>query len=492
MLRTLRWRLILSHVLPLLVIVPMMGLALVYVLETQVVLANLSNDLAVQARLIAELAGERPSIWADPAQAQAFIASKITHVASRVMLVGPAGQLLSSSDPADAVRSGQMIDVPNLAQALAGKVATQVSYSQAPDAEIVDVLAPVVGPDGRMIGVVRLTHRQADVTEQLIRLRTVIAGVLIVGLVLGASVGGALAVNLASPIRQVIQALQDLAERQQPTTLPERGPEELRRLERAFNTMVDRLAALERSQRQLLSNLVHELGQQLGPLVSALQALRAGADEDPTLRRELLMGVDAGLARVRRLLDDLVQLYDRVTGDLELDRRPVTLGEWLPALLTPWREAAQAGGLRWQAFLPADLPTMIIDPDRIGQALGNVLSNAVKYTPPGGAVTVAAGMNPHNLWLQVCDTGPGIATEDLDRIFIPFYRSRSAQRFADGMGLGLAIARDLVVAHGGRLEIESIPGQGSRFTLHLPLPPESRQTPISCFSDTPTTPITLP
>ncbi|MEA2235163.1 MAG: two-component system, OmpR family, sensor histidine kinase BaeS, partial [Solirubrobacteraceae bacterium] len=265
--RTLRWRLILSHVLPLLVIVPIMGLALVYVLETQVVLTNLSGDLAVQARLIAELAGEQPAIWADPAQAQAFIAHETSHVASRVMLVSTAGQLLSSSDAADAARSGQAINLPNLAQALAGQVTTRVSYSQASDAEIVDVLAPVVGPDGRTIGVVRLTHRQADVAEQLIRLRTVIAGVLIVGLALGASVGGALAVNLASPIRQVIQALQDLAERRQPTALPERGPEELRRLERAFNTMVERLAALERSQRQLLSNLVHELGQQLGPLV---------------------------------------------------------------------------------------------------------------------------------------------------------------------------------------------------------------------------------
>src|SRR6266850_618267 len=102
MLRTLRWRLILSHVLPLLVIVPMMGLALVYVLETQVVLTNLSGDLAVQARLIAELAGERPAIWADPAQAQSFIARETSHVASRVMLVSTSGQLLFSSDAADA------------------------------------------------------------------------------------------------------------------------------------------------------------------------------------------------------------------------------------------------------------------------------------------------------------------------------------------------------------------------------------------------------
>jgi signal transduction histidine kinase len=472
MLRTLRRRLILSHVLPLLVVVPMMGLALVYILETQVVLINLSDDLAVQARLIAALAGERPAIWADPAQAQAFIPRAAAHISSRVMLVSTSGRLLSSSDPTDVGRRGQALNLPDLPQALAGQMATCVSYSQVPNAEIVDVLAPVVGPDGRVVGAVRLTHRLADVAGQLIRLRTVIAGVLIVGWALGASAGAALAVNLASPIRQLNQAMQALAERRLPTALPERGPEELRRLARAFNTMADRLAALERAQRQLLSNLVHELGQQLGPLVSGLQALRAGADEDTTLRRELLAGVDGGLGRMRRLLDDLARLYDRVTGDLELARRPVALGDWLPALLTPWREAAQARGVRWEAMLPADPPTVIIDPDRIGQALGNVLSNAIKYTPPGGAVTVAAGVSSCDVWVRVYDTGPGIAAEDLQRIFTPFYRAGSVQRFADGMGLGLTIARDLLAAHGGRLEIESVPGQGSHFTLHLPLQPQ--------------------
>jgi two-component system sensor histidine kinase BaeS len=473
MLRTLRRRLILSHILPLLVIVPMMGLALVYVLETQVVLNNLSDSLAIQARLIAELAGDQPGMWADPAQSQAFIARAGVPIASRVMLVSTSGQLLSSSNPADAMRRGQALDLPDLPQALAGQVATRVRESQAPDAEIVDVLAPVRAPDGHVVGAVRLTHRLADVAGQLVRLRSVIAGVLLVGLALGASVGGALAVNLASPIRQLDQAMRDLADRRQPTMLAERGPEELRRLAWAFNTMANRLAALERAQRQLLSNLVHELGQQLGPLVSALQALRAGADEDATLRRELLAGVDAGLGRMRRLLDDLARLHDRVTGDMEVARRPVALGDWLPPLLTPWREAAQARRLLWEATLPVDLPTVIIDPDRIGQALGNVLSNAVKYTPPGGAVTVSAGASSHDLWVVIADTGPGIPAEDLDRTFTPFYRGHSAQRFADGMGLGLTIAHDLLAAHGGRLQIASAPGQGCRVALHLPLQPGS-------------------
>jgi len=473
MLHTLRRRLILSHVLPLLVIVPIIGLALVYVLESQIVLPNLSDSLAIQARLLADLAAEQPYIWSDPAQAQAFIARAANHISSRVMLVGPTGRLLSSSNPADAPQRGQALDLPDLAQALLGQVSTDVRFSQATSAEIIDVLAPVIRPDGRIAGAVRVTHRQEDVAGQLIRLRTVIVGVLLVGLGLGASVGWALAINLERPIGQVVQALRDLAERRHPTPLPEHGPAELRRLAETFNTMVDRLATLERAQRQLLSNLVHELGQQLGPLVSALQALRAGADEDTLLRRELLDGVGTGLGRMRRLLDDLARLYDRVTGDLEIARGPVAIDAWLPTLLTPWREAAQARGLHWDATIAPNLPTLSIDGDRIGQALGNVLSNAIKYSSPGGAVTVAAGVSNCDVWVRVRDSGPGLAAEDLERIFTPFYRGRSAQRFADGMGLGLTIARDLLAAHGGWLEIESAPGHGSCFILHLPLQPAS-------------------
>jgi signal transduction histidine kinase len=157
-------------------------------------------------------------------------------------------------------------------------------------------------------------------------------------------------------------------------------------------------------------------------------------------------------------------------GSLELNRRPTALGEWLPQALIPWQKAAQEKGLRWQTDIPPDLPTVLVDPDRLGQALGNLLSNAVKYTPAGGAVSTGAGVEDDAIWVRVEDTGPGIAPEDLELIFTPFYRGRSATRFPQGMGLGLTIARDLVSAHGGRLEVENSPGLGSRFTIWIPQP----------------------
>jgi signal transduction histidine kinase len=104
--------------------------------------------------------------------------------------------------------------------------------------------------------------------------------------------------------------------------------------------------------------------------------------------------------------------------------------------------------------------------------VSNLLSNAIKYTASGGAVSVEAVQEQDVLWIEVSNTGPGIDPEEQARIFAPFYRGRSAGRFPQGMGLGLTIARDLVIAHGGRLELDSAPSRGSRFTIWLPLPPD--------------------
>jgi len=206
---------------------------------------------------------------------------------------------------------------------------------------------------------------------------------------------------------------------------------------------------------------------------SAIQALLGGADEEPTLRRELLAGIEGEVDRLQRLLDDLARLHDQVVGTLELAYQPLAVSEWLLHMLAPWRAAAQEKGLHWEVTVPADLPSLAADPDRLAQALGNLLSNAIKYTPPGGTVSVGAGIEGEEIWVRVSDTGPGIAPEEQARIFDPFYRGRSERRFPQGVGLGLTIARDLAIAHGGRLELESTLGLGSHFTLWLPLGPQA-------------------
>jgi signal transduction histidine kinase len=469
MLSTLRRRLVLSHVLPLLVIIPLVGIALVYVLETQVVLVNLSSELVAETVLVAEIASDHTEVWYDPVEAQVFVARLAPHLSAQLMLLDPKGRLLASSSLGDDGLLGQRVEISGLAQALSGTISVRTAYSRDLHAEVADVLVPVLGSGQRVMGLVRLTHQLAGVNARFLRLRYLIVAILAGEVIVGAAVGWVLALNLENPLHRVSQAVYRLASGERSEPLPEEGPAEIRLLLQAFNTLVERLHTLEEARSQLLANLVHELGRPLGALRSAIQALLGGADQEPELRRELLAGMEAEVGHLQRLLDDVARLHDQVVGTLELNRRPVALGEWLPRMLAPWRAAAQEKGLHWESTFPADLPTLTVDPDRLAQALGNLVSNAIKYTPAGGTISAGAGVGGDAIWIRVSDTGPGIAPEDQERIFTPFYRGASARRFPQGMGLGLTIARDLAIAHGGRLEVDSTPGQGSHFTLWLPL-----------------------
>jgi signal transduction histidine kinase len=309
------------------------------------------------------------------------------------------------------------------------------------------------------------------VTDLFLRLRYVIAGILIAGIALGGAVGWTLALILARPLHALTEGVSGLAEGGEWTVLEAGGPEEIVRLARAFNALVARLRGLEDARHHLLANLVHELGRPLGAILSAVQALKSVPEADVRFRRELLVGIEQELYRLRHLIDDLTRLHDRILGTLEIQREPVRAAEWLSRVALPWREAARQKDLRWTSAVPADLPVVEIDADRLTQALGNLLTNAIKYTPAGGTVDLSAGLHDESIWISVSDTGPGIAPEERARIFEPFYRGQASRRFPQGMGLGLAIAHDVVVAHGGRLEVESTSQQGSRFTLWLPLRP---------------------
>jgi two-component system, OmpR family, sensor histidine kinase BaeS len=477
MLRTLRRRLIFSHVLPLLVVVPLIGLALIYLLEARIVLPMLSNELAHQAGLVVEMAGDQPGVWTDASQAQAFVARVSPRLTARLMVLDRSGRLLASSDPNDSGRLGTPLDHPGMGQALSGQLFSQQTRSQGMQAEVADVLAPAPGQDQQVEGVVRLSYPLTTVYARFRLLRYLVGGVLIAGLILGAIAGAALAVDLGRPIEQTTQAVRQLATGQAPASLSEQGPEEIRSLVHSFNTLAERLHMLEESRRRLLANLVHEIGRPLGALLAAVQALAEGVDQDPAVRGELHAGMEAQIHHLQRLVSDLAQLHNREAGTPELNLRPVALDEWLPAMLRPWREAATQKRLEWRSSISPGLPVIAADPDRLAQAVGNLVSNAIKYTPSQGSVTVSADTEAGQVWIRVSDTGPGIPAGEQEHVFTPFYRGVSSGRFPQGMGLGLSIAHDLVAAHGGRLTLESTPGSGSHFTIWLPLPTPGSQSP---------------
>ena len=468
MLRSLRNRLILSHILPLLIIIPLTGVAIIYALETQVLLPSLSKELAGEAGLLAEIASSQPEIWKDPTFAQDILAQARPYLAARVMWLAPDGRLLASSDPTDADRLGQLLAIPDFSDTRPGDVVSRTNFSQRLHGEIVDVYAPVITSENQIAGIVRLSYRFSTVYEYFMQLRYLIAAILIVSLLAGVLLGSTLALNINSPLQKVIDAVYDLARGSRKAEIADQGPEEIRLLQRSVNHLVERLHSLEEARRRLLANLVHEIGRPLGALHAAVQALLLTPKSDPRVLDEMLAGMNDETGRLQRLLDELAHLHDLVFGTLELERRPVDLNEWLPGVLRPWEASAREKHLHWETSIPSSLPVLEADPLRLAQVVGNLISNAIKYTPAGGTVSVAAGFDGKNNWLRVSDTGPGISTEELEKIFTPFYRGAQGGRIAQGMGLGLSIARELVAAHEGRLEVESQPGLGSQFTVWLP------------------------
>jgi two-component system sensor histidine kinase BaeS len=469
MFRSIRSRLILSQVIHLLVIIPIMGVAMANLIETRVLLPSLSRALMNNAVLLANVAGNEPDLWTNPAYSEYYLTHLRQTINARVQFLTPGGQLMASSNPTDAQSLGIVLDFEGVAQARAGQVASYIYSKFSSPSELIDVFVPVLNQNQQMVGILRMSYTYNTLYSELLQSRYVIFGILAAGLLVGIILGWSLALNLSRPIRQVTQAINGLAQGNREAKVGAHGPEEIRLLAESFNSLSDRLSSLEKARRQLLANLVHELGRPLGAIRSAIQALAGGAGKDPQLLLDLTTGMDDQAARLQHLLDDLAHLHDQLLGTLELDFQSVAMTDWLPKLLRPWQEAAQAKHLMWQIDIPSDLPAITIDPDRIASAVENLVTNAIKYTQSGGKVTVSSIVEGSEVLIRITDNGSGVGVDEQQKIFDPFYRGNQGKRFKQGMGLGLSIARDVVEAHGGKITLESAPGKGSTFTIHLPL-----------------------
>jgi signal transduction histidine kinase len=460
--KTLRGRFILTHILPTLLVVPLASLVILYLIETQVLLNDLAISVAAQAELVAALVDDESAVWQDSEQARFFVARVSTFVAGDVGLLGPDGRPLTPPNPS--ASSGQLSPSPNLPISQS-QSETEVTYTLL--AQTAEAIVPVLDLEEQLLGYVLVSDTLASASETFTTLRRLVLTVVILELIIGMVIGAYLGTRMARPITAASTAVTDIAHHNRIEPIPEQGTVEIKSLAHSVNVLAARLNELEEDRRQLLANLVHELGRPLGAMLAAVNALRAGADNDPELRAELLKGVEDHIHIMRPLLDDLAQLGGQVLGTRELHHQPAALSDWLPPLLLSWRAAAQEKGLAWQTDIAPNLPTLEIDPDRMAQAIGNLVSNAIKYTPKGGEVRVTAVSQDSTVLITIADTGPGISPDEQAKIFEPFYRSRQLTRFPQGMGLGLTIARDLVEAHGGQLVVESEMGRGSKFTIKL-------------------------
>lgn len=238
---------------------------------------------------------------------------------------------------------------------------------------------------------------------------------------------------------------------------------------------ITELRRTETIRRDFVANVSHDLRTPIAALRALVETLLDGALADPMVAQDFLRRIATEVDHLARLVDQLLELTKAESGQLQLARVPTDLVELARATLRRFEPRAATRGIVFALEAAPDLPPVPCDPDRIGQVLANLLDNALKFTPPGGRVTVEIAADDERAIVRVRDTGPGIPADELDRVFERFFKGDRA-RTTTGSGLGLAIVKHLVQLHGGTVWAESPPGSGAIVGFTLPRERKSTAT----------------
>jgi two-component system phosphate regulon sensor histidine kinase PhoR len=229
-----------------------------------------------------------------------------------------------------------------------------------------------------------------------------------------------------------------------------------------------RIRRLETVRRDFISNISHELRTPLASLKALVETLRDTALDDPPATLRFLDRAETEVDALTQMVQELLDLSSLESGRVPLRLRPITIADLLLPTIDRFTPQAERGQISLELNLPRGLPPVLADPERIQQVVRNLIHNALKFTPPGGHVTVTATSHANEVRISVQDTGMGIAAQDIPRVFERFYKS-DRSRQSGGTGLGLAIARHMVRAHGGNIWVKSKEQKGSTFTFTLPI-----------------------
>ena len=272
--------------------------------------------------------------------------------------------------------------------------------------------------------------------------------------------------TLIRPLRELTAATQALTVGSLEQQVPVRTQDELGELAASFNRMSADLAEANRLRRQMTADIAHDLRTPLTVLAGYIESLRDGVLRP---NPEMFEVMHDEAQHLQGLVEDLRTLSLADADELRLTLQPVAPQELLERVAVAYGHQTQQMDIEMQVKAETNLPKIQIDPDRMVRVLGNLVNNALRYTPAGGRITLSAHHNSEAIWLSVQDTGSGIPTEALPHIFHRFYRADAARQQQNGeSGLGLAIAKSLIEAHGGTISAESELGQGTTMIIRLP------------------------
>ena len=302
---------------------------------------------------------------------------------------------------------------------------------------------------------------------------TVLGQELLVPLILRAALV-ALAVSLvlawllsrwvSAPLQSTAKAARSVAAGDYDQRLEPSGPDEAHSLATSFNEMVQQVQGSQQAMRDFVANVSHELRTPLTSIQGYAQAILDGTATDTKHAAEVIHDESE---RLSRLVAELLDLARMDTGQAPLEMKSMDLGAILLAITERFQLKAAEKGISVRTQTDS-IPPLIGDGDRLAQVFTNLIDNALKHTPRGGEVRLSSESNGSWVIVHVEDTGPGIPPDEISRIFERFYQLDEA-RAGSGQGLGLAISREIVEAHSGSLEAQSVVGQGSRFTVKLPI-----------------------
>lgn len=365
----------------------------------------------------------------------------------------------------------------------------------------------VFSPEGRQLGWLFIDPKlppgtpggpqldAADLSNPSLNLLLVLSGLLAVGVAMLLTFF--LSRRILAPVEALSKVARRVAQRDFSARAQVQSRDEVGELARTFNSMAEELSRTEEVRRNLVADVAHELRTPITNIRGYIEGISDGVmSADPAT----LASMHEEVLLLARLIEDLQDLALAESGRMMLQLQPCDLGDLVQRAVTAVQQPAATKGVDLELEIPPTSPQengakedsfdagesgvipLLADPARISQVLRNLLVNAVTYTPAGGKVSVQASRQNGQARVRVKDTGPGIPAEDLPHIFERFYRvDKSRSRSTGGVGLGLTIARRLAEAHGGRLDAFSEVGKGTEFILTLPQTPLS--SPFAALSD---------
>lgn len=302
----------------------------------------------------------------------------------------------------------------------------------------------------------------------------------LIGLVLAIGLALLISGSVARPLGRMSRAAGRMAEGDYSQRVRVDGPREVRALASSFNNMAARVEATTQAQRDFMANVSHDLRTPLTSIQGFSQAIAEGVASDPASAQRAAQIIHDEAGRLHRMVESLMEMARIQAGTVDMQQHAVAIGDLLQGIGESLIFKAREKGLTLEIDLPPDLPRLAADGDRLAQVFTNLLDNAIKHTY-AGTITLRAQVDMQGVLVSVRDTGEGIPPEDVPRVFERFYqvdKSRQSDR-RSGMGLGLAITKQIVEAHGGAIQVASEMGVGTVFSVWLPRPTADMTTVIT-------------